>query len=231
MPSSRVRSTGSSSQIRPGRRCSHRRPPCLLWRWESRTRGRLRRRGRAQGTSTYELLWPSTALSSPWPRPRSLWCPEQPWRGPSTSAVAALCRECCRGSRRRSTTRSPTRERRLRSLASGSQVADVLQVPTAALALKTYAVSLTATHDGGAEEILATARFRVADSTPPILAVTNLTYGMYVQGSVTPQVVPPRPGRARYGGCAGRVSGGRCAGGCWCRTGTGCPGGRRWGPS
>src|SRR6185369_12241409 len=61
-------------------------------------------------------------------------------------------------------------------------------VPTAGLRLGVYAASLVALREGGGVEVLATARFRVADGRPPTLSVSNLAPGACVGPLVAPQV-------------------------------------------
>jgi Tol biopolymer transport system component/flagellar hook assembly protein FlgD len=61
-------------------------------------------------------------------------------------------------------------------------------VPTTGLALKVHSVSLVADHDGQLGDLLATARFRVADSNPPALSLQNLAAGQFVRGAVAPVV-------------------------------------------
>ncbi|MHB8873510.1 MAG: Ig-like domain-containing protein [Myxococcaceae bacterium] len=70
-------------------------------------------------------------------------------------------------------------------MAAGAVANGTLQFATTGLALKTYAVSLYVDHDGLTGEVLATTRFRVADSAAPALYVLNLSDGMFVQGSVS----------------------------------------------
>jgi Tol biopolymer transport system component len=74
------------------------------------------------------------------------------------------------------------------ALAPGATFARELVLDTTAWPLGVLGVTLSADHDGLTEDVLATARLRVADARPPTLVVENLHDGMFVRGDVAPSV-------------------------------------------
>ncbi len=72
-------------------------------------------------------------------------------------------------------------------LAPFGEAARSVLIPTAGLPLGVYGLTLVAEYDGRLET-LATARFRLADSQPPQLALLAPADGSHVRGAVTPRV-------------------------------------------
>lgn len=75
----------------------------------------------------------------------------------------------------------------LSTIAKAETDAGTVSAPTAGWALKGYAASLGSdSKDGSSTTTLATTSFRVADSTPPSIAVRYLADGAFVKGSILP---------------------------------------------
>jgi subtilase family serine protease/flagellar hook assembly protein FlgD len=74
------------------------------------------------------------------------------------------------------------------SLGPSEATSGETRLSSAGLGFKIYGVSLVADHDGLTNDVLATARVRVADAAAPTLVVTNLAPGMFLGGSVASSV-------------------------------------------
>ncbi|HSP77994.1 MAG TPA: hypothetical protein VLQ93_05670, partial [Myxococcaceae bacterium] len=77
-----------------------------------------------------------------------------------------------------------TEEFAVGTLVPGASWSDTRWLSTVGLKVQLHGVSLAVEWAGAAEAVLSTARFQVADGLAPLIASSNLTDGMFVQGSV-----------------------------------------------